>query len=127
MTPIKRFWLDILDGRRHAIQTVYGHDAMRRYRPHPMEKDYFIQNNGHFTQHPEVLDYNDRFFAMCDELYAHKKAAFHGRIDANMKKVEQTTEYKNRKRERDELFAYIRGINLSDGKDSQEENFNQSL
>jgi hypothetical protein len=87
MTPIERFWLDLIDGRKHHIQTLYGTDAMQRYRPHPMEREYFINNNGQ---------------------------RYENKILANKKKYEATGSYKALKREREELVSYIRGITVRD-------------
>ena len=42
MTDIERFWLDLMDARRYAITEVYGAECASRYKPHPIEKEYFI-------------------------------------------------------------------------------------
>jgi hypothetical protein len=39
MTNLERFWLDLIDGRKYHIQTLYGTEAMQRYRPHPRENE----------------------------------------------------------------------------------------
>jgi len=114
MTPIERFWLDLIDGRKHYIQTIYGTDAMQRYRPHYKEREYFINNNGRVCEDPEVIDYNQRFFAYCDERYKAEKARYHAKLEANRKKYEASSSYKSLKAEREELVAYIRGITVRD-------------
>ena len=114
MTPIERFWLDLIDGRKHHIQTIYGTDAMQRYRPHPMEREYFVNNSGHLCNHPEVLNYNQRFFAYCDERYKSEKARYYAKLEANRKKYEASSSYKALQREREELVSYIRGITVRD-------------
>jgi hypothetical protein len=114
MTPIERFWLDLIDGRKHYIQTMYGTDAVERYRPHHKEREYFINNNGHLCNDPDVLDYNRRFFAYCDERYKAEKARYHAKLKANRKKYEASSSYKSLKAEREELVAYIRGITVRD-------------
>jgi hypothetical protein len=114
MTPIERFWLDLIDGRKHHIQTLYGTDAMERYRPHPMEREYFINNNGHLCNHPEVLNYNRRFYDYCEQNYQAQKQRYEKKLLANKKKYEASGSYKALKAEREELVAYIRGITVRD-------------
>jgi hypothetical protein len=114
MTPIERFWLDLIDGRKHHIQTLYGTDAMQRYRPHPMEREYFINNNGHLCNQPDVLNYNRRFYDFCEQNYQAEKQRYENKILANKKKYEATGSYKALKRDREELVSYIRGITVRD-------------
>jgi len=114
MTPIERFWLDLIDGRKHYIQTIYGTDAMQRYRPHHKEREYFINNNGRVCDDPEVQDFNQRFFAYCDERYKAEKARYYAKLEANRKKYEASSSYKALQREREELISYIRGITVRD-------------
>ena len=52
MTEIERFWLDLMDARRYAITEVYGAECASRYNPHPIEREYFINNRGTFSEHP---------------------------------------------------------------------------
>ncbi len=114
MTPIERFWLDLIDGRKHYIQTLYGTDAMQRYRPHPMEREYFVNNSGHLCNHPEVLNYNRRFYDYCEEHYQEQKQRYMQQIEANKRKYQASASYKALKAEREELVAYIRGITVRD-------------
>jgi len=114
MTPIERFWLDLIDGRKHHIQTLYGTDAMQRYRPHPMEREYFVNNNGHICNHPEVLNYNRRFYDYCEEHYQEQKQRYLQQIEANKRKYEASSSYKALQRECEELVSYIRGITVRD-------------
>lgn len=114
MTPIERFWLDLIDGRKHHIQMLYGTDAMQRYRPHPMEHEYFINNNGHLCDHPEVLNYNRRFYDYCEQHYQAEKQRYEKKLLANKKKYEASSSYKSLKAEREELVSYIRGITVRD-------------
>lgn len=112
MTPIERFWLDLIDGRKHHIQTLYGTDAMQRYRPHPMEREYFINNNARICDHPEVLNYNRRFYDYCEEQYQEQKQRYLQQIEANKRKYQASDSYKALKREREQLVSYIRGITV---------------
>ena len=114
MTPIERFWLDLIDGRKHHIQTLYGTDAMRRYRPHPMEREYFINNNGHLCNHPDVLNYNRRFYDYCEQHYQAEKQRYENKLLANKKKYQASSSFKTLKAEREELVSYIRGITVRD-------------
>lgn len=114
MTPIERFWLDLIDGRKHHIQTLYGTDAMQRYRPHPMEREYFINNNGHLCNHPDVLNYNRRFYDYCEQHYQAEKQRYENKLLANKKKYQASSSYKTLKAEREELVSYIRGITVRD-------------
>jgi len=114
MTPIERFWLDLIDGRKHHIQTLYGTDAMQRYRPHPMEREYFINNNGHLCDHPDVLNYNRRFYDYCEQHYQAEKQRYENKLIANKKKYQASSSYKTLKAEREELVSYIRGITVRD-------------
>lgn len=114
MTPIERFWLDLIDGRKHHIQTLYGTDAMQRYRPHPMEREYFVNNNGHLCNHPDVLNYNRRFYDYCEQHYQAEKQRYENKLLANKKKYQASSSYKTLKAEREELVSYIRGITVRD-------------
>ena len=114
MTNIERFWLDLIDGRKHHIQTLYGTDAMQRYRPHTMEREYFVNNNGHLCNHPEVLNYNRRFYDYCEDNYQEQKQRYLQRLEDNKRKYEASSSYKALQREREELVSYIRGITVRD-------------
>jgi len=114
MTPIERFWLDLIDGRKHHIQTLYGTDAMQRYRPHAMEREYFVNNNGHLCNHPEVLNYNRRFYDYCEDNYQEQKQQYLQGLENNKRKYEASSSYKALQREREELVSYIRGITVRD-------------
>jgi hypothetical protein len=114
MTPIERFWLDLIDGRKHHIQQLYGTDAMQRYRPHPMEREYFVNNSGHLCNHFDVLNYNRRFYDYCEDNYQEQKQRYLQKIEANKRKYEASSSYKALQREREELVSYIRGITVRD-------------
>lgn len=114
MTPIERFWLDLIDGRKYHIQQLYGTDAMQRYRPHLMEREYFVNNNGHLCNHPEVLNYNRRFYDYCEDNYQEQKQKYLQRLENNKRKYEASGSYKALQREREELVSYIRGITVRD-------------
>ena len=62
MNNLERFWLDLIDTRKHTIREVYGAEAAQRYYPHKMEKEYFLQHGGQFTAHPYVTKHTRRFF-----------------------------------------------------------------
>ena len=69
---------------------------------------------GRVCEDPDVIDYNRRFFAYCDERYKAEKARYHAKLEANRKKYEASSSYKSLKAEREELVAYIRGITVRD-------------
>jgi len=118
MTEIERFWLDLMDSRRYAITEVYGAECASRYRPHHIEKEYFINNNGTFTAHPDVTQYNKEFWAMCETHYFQQREAYRRKLRANWHKVQQSDDYKSRKREREMLKDYISDAINGNGKET---------
>ena len=116
MTPIERFWLDILSGRRHIINEVYGNEAMLRYRPHPREKELFINNAGQVPYDEDVAEYTQRFFAFCDERFAQNKAAYRERIAENGRRARSFPEYKKNADVRNQLQQKIAGVILGHAK-----------
>jgi len=117
MTPIEQFWADLMDSRRYAITEVYGAECASRYRPHHIEKEYFINNSGTFTAHPDVTRYNEDFWDMCNKHYRENREAYRLKLKANWQKVQQSDEYKMRKREREQLKDYISQAINGNGKE----------
>ena len=122
MTNLERFWLDLIDGRRYHIQTLYGTEAMQRYRPHPREKERFLENNGRVDYDAEIADYNQRFFAFCDERYADRKAEYLKRIANNGRKAKSWPLYKDGANEREAIKQKMRDVILGHAKGTDEEN-----
>jgi hypothetical protein len=118
MTPIEQFWADLMDSRRYAITEVYGAECASRYRPHHMEKEYFINNSGTFTAHPDVSRYNEDFWDMCNKHYGEQREAYRRKLRANWHRVQQSDEYKSRKREREMLKDYISQAINGNGKEA---------
>ena len=118
MTPIERFWLDLMDSRRYAITEVYGAECASRYRPHHIEREYFINNNGTFTMHPDVTQYNKEFWTMCETHYFQQREAYRRKLRDNWHKVQQSDDYKSRKREREMLKDYISDAINGNGKET---------
>ena len=118
MTPIEQFWADLMDSRRYAITEVYGAECASRYRPHHIEKEYFINNNGTFTAHPDVTQYNKEFWLMCETHYFQQREAYRRKLRANWHKVQQSDDYKSRKRERETLKDYISQAINGNGKEA---------
>jgi len=107
MNNLERFWLDLIDTRKHTIREVYGSEAAERYYPHRMEKEYFIQNGGQFVGHPTVTKHTTEFFKMCDIRYEIQKAIHKGALAQRWENVQEMPEYKRSMRERKELTAQI--------------------
>ena len=107
-----------MDSRRYAITEVYGAECASRYRPHHIEKEYFINNNGTFTAHPDVTQYNKDFWVMCETHYFQQREAYRRKLRANWHKVQQSDEYKSRKREREMLKDYISDAINGNGKET---------
>ena len=122
MTNLERFWLDLMSGRRYIINEVYGNEAMMRYRPHPREKELFLNNNGRVDYDAEISDYNKRFFAFCEERYADRKAAYLKRIADNGRKAKSWPLYKDGANERDAIKQKMRDVILGHAKGTDEEN-----
>jgi len=118
MTDIERFWLDLMDARRYAITEVYGAECASRYKPHPMEREYFINNRGTFSAHPIVTEHTKAFWVMCETHYTTQREAYRRKLRANWHMVQQSTEYKNRKRERELLKDYISDAINGNGKEA---------
>ena len=116
MTNLERFWLDLISGRRHIINEVYGNEAMLRYRPHPREKERFLENNGRVEFDAEVADYNQRFFDFCEDRYAENKAAYLKRIADNGRKAKSWPLYKDGANERDAIKQKMRDVILGHAK-----------
>ena len=116
MTNLERFWLDLMSGRRYIINEVYGNEAMMRYRPHPREKERFLENNGRVEFDAEVADYNQRFFDFCEDRYADHKAAYLKRIADNGRKAKSWPLYKDGANERDAIKQKMRDVILGHGK-----------
>jgi len=122
MTNLERFWLDLIDGRKYHIQTLYGTEAMQRYRPHPREKERFLENNGRVDYDAEIADYNQRFFAFCDERYADRKAEYLKRMANNGRKAKSWPLYKDGANEREAIKQKMRDVILGHAKGTDEEN-----
>ena len=118
MTPMEQFWLDLMDARRYAITEVYGAECASRYKPHHLEKEYFINNNGTFSEHPSVTEHTKAFWIMCETHYNTEREAYRRKLRANWHMVQQSTEYKNRKREREQLKDYISDAINGNGKET---------
>jgi hypothetical protein len=118
MTEIERFWLDLMDARRYAITEVYGAECASRYKPHPIEKEYFISHAGTFSAHPSVTNHTEAFWQMCEDNYSDQREAYRRKLRANWHRVQQSTEYKNRKREREQLKDYISDAINGNGKET---------
>ena len=121
MTDIERFWYDLMEGRKHMINEVYGNEAMLRYRPHPKEKEYFINNNGRFTYDIDVADYTHRFWKMCEDMYGHKRAEYEDRISMQAKKSRAWPEFKKGMAEREALAAKIKAVLLDHAKEEHQD------
>jgi len=119
MKPIERFWLDVIEGRKYWIQTIYGTEAMNRYQPHDIEREYFIANNGHFSNHPAVIAHNKSFIEYCEIHHKTEKARYLRNIKANQLKYEASPLYQSLKLERQELIDYIRGITVRDANEEE--------
>ena len=122
MSNLERFWLDLIDGRRYHIQTLYGTEAMQRYRPHPREKERFLENNGRVDYDAEIADYNKRFFAFCEDRYANRKAEYLKRIADNGRKAKSWPLYKDGFNEREAIKQKMRDVILGHAKGTDEEN-----
>lgn len=118
MTPIQQFWADLMESRRYAITEVYGAECASRYRPHHMEKEYFINNNGTFSEHPSVTEHTKAFWIMCETHYTTEREAYRRKLRANWHRVQQSDEYKMRKREREQLKDYISQAINGNGKEA---------
>ena len=116
MTNLERFWLDLMSGRRYIINEVYGNEAMMRYRPHPREKERFLENNGRVEFDAEVADYNQRFFDFCEDRFADHKAAYLKRIADNGRKAKSWPLYKDGANERDVIKQKMRDVILGHAK-----------
>jgi hypothetical protein len=125
MTNLERFWLDLIDGRKYHIQTLYGTEAMQRYRPHPREKERFLENNGRVEFDAEVADYNQRFFDFCEERYADRKAAYLKRIADNGRKAKSWPLYKDGANEREAIKQKMRDVILGHAKETQHQDRRQ--
>jgi len=118
MTPIEQFWADLIDSRRYMITEVYGAECASRYQPHHIEKEYFLKHNGTFSAHPSVTEHTAAFWEMCNQHYPHKRAAYERKLKSNWHSVQQTDEYKMRKREREQLKDYISDAINGNGKEA---------
>ena len=114
MTDIERFWLDLMDTRRHTIGTIYGAEAASRYRPHSIEKEYFLQHGGQFTAHPSVTKHTEEFFKMCEIRYEIQKANHMRTLQQRWNNVQEMPEYKRSQLERDQLKEQIKRAILGD-------------
>jgi len=122
MTNLERFWLDLMQGRRHIINEVYGNEAMMRYKPHPREKELFLENNGRVPHHTDIAEYNHRFWKFCEERYSTQKAAYQKRIADNARKSKSWPLYKEGSKEREILKQKVRDVILGHAKGTNEEN-----
>ena len=125
MTNLERFWLDLMSGRRYIINEVYGNEAMLRYRPHPREKERFLENNGRVEFDAEVADYNQRFFDFCEDRFADHKAAYLKRIADNGRKAKSWPLYKDGANERDAIKQKMRDVILGHAKETQHQDRRQ--
>jgi len=107
MTPIEQFWADLMESRRYIITEVYGAECASRYQPHHIEKEYFLKHHGAFSAHPSVTQHTEAFWQMCNQHYPHKREAYERKLRSNWHRVQQSDEYKSRKREREMLKDYI--------------------
>ena len=118
MTPIEQFWADLMESRRYMITEVYGAECASRYQPHHIEKEYFLKHNGTFSAHPSVTEHTKAFWVMCEVRYANKREAYQRKLKSNWHSVQQTDEYKMRKREREQLKDYISDAINGNGKEA---------
>jgi hypothetical protein len=125
MTNLERFWLDLMDGRRHHIQTLYGTEAMQRYRPHPLEKALFLENNGRVPHHTDIAHWNQKFYAFCEERFADQKAAYLKRIKDNGRKARSWPLYKDGANEREAIKQKMRDVILGHAKETQHQDRRQ--
>ena len=114
MTDIERFWFDLMDTRRHTIESIYGAEAASRYRPHNMEKEHFIKHGGQFTEHLYVTKHTKDFFEMCDTKYLKQRANYERTIQQRWHKTQEMPEYKRSQYERDQLKEQIKRAILGD-------------
>ena len=118
MNNLERFWLDLIDTRKHTIREVYGAEAAERYHPHSIEKEYFLQHGGQFTAHPYVTKHTEEFFKMCEIRYEIQKANHMRVLQQRWANVQDMPEYKRSMRERKELTEQIkRAILAGNGKE----------
>lgn len=108
MNNLERFWLDLIDTRKHTIKEVYGAEAASRYQPHNIEKEYFLQNAGQFTQHPSVTKHTADFFTFCENKYYAQKENHYRTLNQRWAVVQEMPEYKRSTRERQELAEQIK-------------------
>jgi len=121
MNNLERFWLDLIETRKHTIREVYGAEAADRYHPHSMEKEYFLQHGGQFTAHPSVTQHTTEFFKMCEVRYEIQKANHQRTLKQRWHKVQEMPEYKRSVRERQQLTEQIeRAILAGNGKAKEE-------
>ena len=121
MNNLERFWLDLIDTRKHTIREVYGAEAADRYHPHSIEKEYFLQHGGQFTAHPSVTQHTKDFFEMCDVKYLKQKANHERTLKQRWHKVQEMPEYKRSVIERQQLKEQIeRAILAGNGKAKEE-------
>ena len=119
MNNLERFWLDLIDTRKHTIREIYGAEAAQRYHPHSMEKKHFIENGGRFSGHSKVNSHTLSFFEMCDVKYNQQKENHERILKERWWKVQEMPEYKRSVRERKELTEQIeRAILAGNGKES---------
>lgn len=114
MNNLERFWLDLMDTRRHTIGTIYGAEAASRYTPHNIEKEYFVQHGGQFSGHPNVTKHTKEFFDMCDTKYLKQRANYERTIQQRWNNVQEMPEYKRSQLERDQLKEQIKRAILGD-------------
>ena len=118
MTAIEQFWADLMQSRRYMITEVYGAECASRYEPHHIEKEYFLNNNGTFSAHPSVTEHTKAFWVMCEVRYANKREAYQRTLRSKWNEVQQSTDYKSRQREREELKKYISEAINGNGKET---------
>lgn len=120
MDNLERFWLDLIDTRKHTIREIYGAEAAERYYPHRMEKEYFLQNGGQFVGHPTVTKHTTEFFKMCEIRYEIQKANHKRTLMQKWENVQEMPEYKRSVRERKELTEQIKRAILAGNGKAQE-------
>ncbi len=120
MNNLERFWLDLMDTRRHTIGTIYGAEAASRYTPHNIEKEYFVQHGGQFSGHPNVTKHTTEFFKMCEIRYEIQKANHMRTLQQRWNNVQEMPEYKRSQLERDQLKEQIKRAILGDNGKAQE-------
>ena len=113
MTDIERFWADLMDTRRHTIYQVYGAEAADRYNPHHFEKEFFVKNAGHFSEHPSVTEHTTEFFKMCEVRYELQKLNHKRTLQQRWNEVQELPEYKRGQAERDNIASIIKGVILA--------------